>query len=157
MAGLTKKGKTYYALFPVNGKTKWKRIGNMPYKDAVQALKKLEATFDKDKLGIRDIKSTTFDDFSTPYLQYSKANKAYPTYLRDRLSIRTLSPYFGNMLLEAIDNESIELYKVKRQTEGVKPRTINIELLCASNMLRMAVEWHLKKKCKGFFIHQPLG
>jgi len=29
MAGLTKKGNTYYAIFSVNGKSKWKRIGRV--------------------------------------------------------------------------------------------------------------------------------
>ena len=53
MAGLTKKGDTYYALFRINGKTSWKRIGIMPYKDALKALRNMEATFDKDKVGIK--------------------------------------------------------------------------------------------------------
>jgi hypothetical protein len=62
MAGLTKKGNTYYALFSINGKTKWKRIGLMPYKDALKALKHIESTFDKEKVGIREIKSITFSE-----------------------------------------------------------------------------------------------
>jgi hypothetical protein len=142
MAGLTKKGNTYYALFSINGKTRWKRIGLMPYKDALKALKNMEATFDKEKVGIREIKSITFSEFSLLYLNYSRANKAYRTWERDGTSVRTLNPYFGNMLLESINNHHIELYKAKRQTDGVKPRTINIELKCLAHMLRKAVEWN---------------
>lgn len=120
MAGLAKKGNTYYALFSINGKTKWKRIGIMPYKDTLKVLKNMEATFDKEKVGLQEIKSITFNDFSPLYLNYSKTNKAYRTCERDRTSIRTITPYFRNMILEAIDNRNIELYKAKRQTEGGK-------------------------------------
>jgi hypothetical protein len=146
MAGLAKKGNTYYALFSINGKTKWKRIGIMPYKDALKALRNIEATFDKEKVGIKEMKSITFNDFSPLYLNYSRANKAHRTWERDGTSIRTLTPYFGNMILQAIDNRNMELYKAKRQTEGVKPRTINIELKCLRHMLSKALEWNYLNK-----------
>lgn len=34
MAGLASKGDVYYALFTVNGKTKWNRIGKVSFRDA---------------------------------------------------------------------------------------------------------------------------
>jgi Site-specific recombinase XerD len=146
MAGLTKKGKTYYALFPTNGSTKWKRIGIMSYKDALKALKDMEAKFDKERLGLREIKPITFNEYVSPYLEYSKANKACKSWERDVVSLKALTSYFGNNFLEAIGNQDIELYKAKRQQDGLKPRTINIELLCLSNMLRKALEWdHLSR------------
>ena len=51
------------------------------------------------------------------------------------------------MLLETLNNENIEFYKARRQSDGVKlkPRTINIELQCLSNTLRKAVEWNCLK------------
>ncbi len=142
MAGLAKKGNAYYALFSINGKTKWKRIGIMPYKDVLKALKSMEAKFDKERAGLQEIKPVTFFGYADIYLDYAKANKANNSWRRDKVSVNALTPYFGNMLLEAIGNQNIELYKAKRQNEEIKPRTINIELLCLSNMLRKAIEWN---------------
>ncbi len=49
-------------------------------------------------------------------------------------------------LLNTIGNRETELYKTQRQEKGAKPRTINIELLCLSNILRKAIEWdHLNQ------------
>ena len=62
MAGLTRKGKVYYALFRINGRTKWKRIGKVSYKDAREYIKKLESKSDRDKLGLIDIKPVPFND-----------------------------------------------------------------------------------------------
>jgi hypothetical protein len=45
MAGLTKKGKTYYALFSERGKTKWVKIGKVSFKDAKEHLRKLESQY----------------------------------------------------------------------------------------------------------------
>ena len=61
----------------------------------------MEATFDKDKVGIKEIKSISFSEFSRLYLNYSRTNKAVRTWERDITSIKTLTPHFGNMLLES--------------------------------------------------------
>jgi site-specific recombinase XerD len=141
MAGLTRKGKVYYALFTTNGKTKWIRIGKVSYQDARKLLKKLESDHDKGKLGLIETTSQTFSRFSAEYLRYSKANKAKGTWERDITSIRALDSFFTNKLLESIDPKAIEDYKAKRQEEGRTNRTINIELLCLGHMLKKAMEW----------------
>lgn len=141
MAGLTKKGEVYYALFHIDGKTRWKRIGKVSYRDAREYIKKLDSKSDRDKLGLIDIKPVPFNDLIPRYLNYSRANKAYRTWERDKTSIKALFAYFATMLIDSIDNEHIELYKAKRQGEGVSNRTINIELLCLQSMLRKAIEW----------------
>ena len=115
MAGLTKKGEVYYATFRVNGKTKWKRIGKVSFRDAKEYLKKLESKSDRDKLGLIDLTPIKFDQFSVQYLAHSRANKALETWKSDNWSVRALSRHFGSMLLDAIDNGHIELYKAERQ------------------------------------------
>jgi integrase len=140
MAGLTKKGKTYYALFSISGQTKWIRIGNMPLQDARIALRKLEAQYDKQKLGILELKPITLSKFSAVYLEDSRVNKAHETWKRDRTSVKTLLSFFGSHLLDSIDSKSIERYKSYRQRQGVTNRTINIELLCLSSMMKKALE-----------------
>jgi integrase len=141
MAGLTRKGKVYYALFHINGKTKWKRIGKVSYQDAREYIKKLDSKSDREKLGLIDIKPVPFNDLITRYLNYSKTNKSFRTWERDVTSSRVLGAYFAFMWIDSIDDEHIDLYKAKRQGKGISNRTINIELLCLQSMLRKAVEW----------------
>lgn len=141
MAGLTKKGKVYYALLHINGKTKWKRIGKVSYRDARDYVKILDSKSDREKLGLIDIKPVSFKDLTNHYLNYSRANKAQRTWERDITSTRVLSTYFGGLMVDSIDEEHVEFYKAKRQGEGVSNRTINIELLCLQSMLRKAIEW----------------
>ncbi len=152
MAGLTKKGQTYYALFSINGKTKWIKIGKVSFKDAKEHLSKLEHKYDKDRIGLLDIEPITFNEYSVEYLKFSKANKAQGSWERDITSIRALSAYLGDMLLSSINNKLIEQYKSQRQKKGWTNRTINIELICLSVMLKKAIEWnysselpHIKK------------
>lgn len=88
MAGLTRKGEVYYALFTVNGKVKWKRIGKVSYKDVREYIKKLDSKSDRDKLGLINIKPVSFNDLIGRYLNYSSANKAVRTFERDIASTR---------------------------------------------------------------------
>lgn len=140
MAGLTKKGEVYYAIFRLNGRTKWKRIGKVTYREAKEYLKRLESKSDKEKLGLINITHVTFNQFSIQYLAYSRANKALDTWKSENWSVRALSQRFGTMRLDAIDEVQIELYKAERQGQGVSNRTINIELLCLSGLFRKAID-----------------
>jgi len=142
MAGLTKKGKSYYALFSNNGKTKWIKIGSIPYRNAVKVLRKLELDYYTNDFKIKKIQSISFKGFTKPYLEYSKTNKANNSYLRDINSMNALSKFFDRYLLNSIETKELDRYKNKRIGDGVKNRTINIELYCLSNMLRKAVEWN---------------
>jgi len=159
MAGLTKKGNTYYAIFSIKGKSKWKRIGRVSYKDAIKAKHLMESEADKGNLGLLESKSIIFNEFQNPYLKYSKANKAPRTWERDITSLKALNAVFGNMLLDSINKPSIERYKQKRLSDGVKPKTVNIELYCLSNMLRRGIEWNYLQqlpKIKFFkYKHKP--
>lgn len=141
MAGITKKGEVYYALFRIGNKVRWKRIGKVSYRDARDYIKKLDSKSDRDKLGLIEIKPIPFNELVIRYLNYSRANKAPRTWERDKTSIKALFAYFATFLIDSIDDEHIELYKAKRQGKGVSNRTINIELLCLQSMLRKAVEW----------------
>jgi len=142
MAGLTKKGRSYYALFKNNGKTKWVRIGAMPYRNALKILRKLELDYYSNEFNIKKIQSIVFKEFIEQYLEYSKSNKARGSYLRDIASINALSKLFNSCLLNSIEAKELDSYKSKRIGDGVKNRTINIELYCLSNMLRKAIEWN---------------
>jgi hypothetical protein len=72
MAGITKKGDVYYALFSVDGKTKWKRIGIMPYKGALRVLKDMEARFEKEKVGLKELKPRVCKPLASSYASCAK-------------------------------------------------------------------------------------
>lgn len=139
MAGLTKKGEVYYALFSSRGKTKWHRIGKVSYRAAKDYIRKLESGSDEDRLGLHELTPITFEKASAQFLAYAKSNRADNTWKSYSWSIKALSKHFNDFTLETIDNEYIELYKAVRQEEGVSNRTINIELLCLQSMLKRAI------------------
>ncbi len=57
MAYLVNKHNSYYAVFSINGKKKWIKIGNVDKKDAKKALKLLEIEHLKSRLNICDAKN----------------------------------------------------------------------------------------------------
>jgi len=142
MASLTAKKDVWYAVFTVNYKQKWVKIGKMSKTSAKEILKKLEADYAKEKFGIIDEKLISFETYSKEYLKFSKTNKAKLSHRRDQTSIKNLQRFFGSMYLPRITSRFIEHFKTKRLGENVTPRTVNIELRCLSHMLNKAVEWN---------------
>lgn len=140
MASLYQDKGVWFAIFTVNYKQKWVRIGKMSKTSAKEALRKLEEEYSKKKFSIIDEKHIYFDEFSKEYLEYSRAIKAPESYRRDTTSMKSLLKSFASLTLPRITPRLIEKHKIKRSDE-VSPRTINIELLCLSNMLGKAVAW----------------
>lgn len=91
----------------------------MPYKSALKALKQLEAEFDKSHVGLRGITPIAFNEFPSIYIEYSRANKAYNSWRRYTISLKALNEYFGTVLINSIGIREIELYKAKRQQDGL--------------------------------------
>jgi len=83
--------------------------------------------------------------FIDNYLQYSKANKAFNTYLLDRHSLRSFRTFVGDVRLDRITTEDIESYKVKRSSE-VKPTSLNIEIRHLKAAFETAVRWGRNQK-----------
>jgi site-specific recombinase XerD len=141
MASLVFKYKSYYAVFSVNKRKKWIRIGQVSKVQAKQIIKQLEAEHLKGKLGILDTKQILLPDFLTEYLQHTKANKAPNTYRLEKGIAKTLLTHFGNVLLRTIDNYALEGYKASRVNRGLKPNSTNREIIVIKYMLRKAKDW----------------
>ena len=142
MASLAKKKDVWYAIFSIRGRPKWIRIGRVSKTKAKSILAKMEAKRDERTGGFVEADPIQFFDFVEKYLTYSKNNKAFSTYKRDELCTKHLKRFFKNIWLDKLAPHDIEKYKSKRLEDGVKARTVNIELRCLSNMLRKAVEWN---------------
>ncbi|MGE5445558.1 MAG: tyrosine-type recombinase/integrase, partial [Ignavibacteriales bacterium] len=141
MASLTSKRGIWYGVFTINYKQKWIKIGRMSKTGAKEVLRKLEESYDKKKFGIIDEKLIPFEGYAQEYLEFSKTNKAKQSYRRDRTSMHSLLRFFRSIYLPRLSTHLIEQFKIKRSTEGVSPRTVNLELRCLSHMLNKAVEW----------------
>ena len=140
MASLYQDKGVWFAIFTVNYKQKWVKIGKMSKTSAKEALRKLEEGYAKKKFSIIDEKHIYFEEFAREYLKFSKATKAPGSYRRDTTSMKRLLDSFGSLTLPRITSRLIEEHKIRRVNE-VSPRTVNLELLCLSNMLSKVVEW----------------
>lgn len=141
MASLIFNHGSYYAVFSLDGRKFWKKIGKIERKEAKKILKHLELEFEKDRLNLTEIKQITFFDYIEKYLEYCLANKAPGSYHRELKVMKPIKAFFGNIPLITIDAQMIEAYKAKRVKDGLKPRSINKELAILRFMLNKAVEW----------------
>ncbi len=141
MASLVYKHKSYYAVFSINSKKKWIKLGKIGKKEANKLLKQLELTYTKEKLLLISVKPTYLYDYVAEYLIYCKINKALSTHKREVTITSSIKSYFGNIPLDKIDNRGVEKYKSKKLSDGLQPVTINRELTVLRFMLRKAHEW----------------
>ena len=92
-------------------------------------------------LGIVEDRKIRFEDYSTEYLKWSKANKTASTYVRDENTTDArLKPFFKGKYLGSITVKHLEDYKTYR-AGLVKPRTVNRELDILKSMFARATEW----------------
>ncbi len=87
-------------------------------------------------------KNSTFDTFSTEYLEYSKVNHSPSNTKRINFVITHFKNFIGSKLLSEIDNKAIEDYK-RIRSNLCKPTTVNIELRALKSMFNTAVKWNL--------------
>ena len=142
MAFLRNRQGVWSAVFALPGnRKKWVKIGKCPKPEAKKILAKLEAEIIAGNFDILESKPIAFDDFTKIYLERIKPVKAENTWKVEKGFIeRHLIPYFGIRRIASIRKQDVEDYRNKR-SELVKSRTVNLELLCLSAMLRKAVEW----------------
>lgn len=149
MAYLVERKGVWYGVFSIGKKKKWIKIGKCPKGEAKRILQKLEIDIIRRKFNILEEKPIPFSEFATKYLEVAKMEKAQKTYLREETIIRNhLIPFFGNIILSKITPEMVEEYKLQRKASPKNPknRTINLELLTLSAILRKAVEMEYLKE-----------
>jgi len=142
--GLQKQAhKNYWIEYYILGRRKRERIG--PSKAAAeQRLREVlkarteERYIDKNK----NIK-VTFDELKKWYLELPQI-KAKKSYIRDCLSLRTLSNFFSGKVVSEITVNKVEAYRQLRLNEAsyrkqkTCPATINREIACLRHMLNLA-------------------
>jgi len=138
--GIFLKGNNWYIDYYVKGRRKRKKIGTSK-KLALQVLNDVKLKIAKGEyLGVYDEKKIPFNEYAKQYIDYSKANKAWTTYKRDKISTNHLTAFFKNKYLFEIQPDMIEKYKMKR-LKKVGPASVNRELACLKHMFTKAIEW----------------
>ena len=102
MATLYHRYGSWWAIFTIDYKQKWVKIGKMSKTSAKEALRKLAEDYEKKKSGLFDEKKISFEEYSKEYLEFSKSNKAVNSFKRDITSLKSLVLYFGNKALNRI-------------------------------------------------------
>jgi integrase len=83
-----------------------------------------------------------FKDLAAEFMErHSKRNKR--SWKRDKVSLNSLMPYFGNTYLDNITPRMIESYRIKREKDGVKDPTINREHGLMKSMFNRAIAWDM--------------
>jgi integrase len=108
-------------------------------REARDMLALLEGKAVRDRcLDVKPLKQARFSEFAEEFLKYARTQmRAWKRY---ETSLGSLTPFFGNQLLTAIDAESIEKYK-QRRVEKVEPSTVNRDLQCLRRMFNLAIVW----------------
>ncbi len=65
MASLVFNHNSYFGVLSISGKKIWRKIGRVDKKIAKQILRKLEIEFEKERVGLREIKSIAFNEPSS--------------------------------------------------------------------------------------------
>lgn len=92
--------------------------------------------------GIRRQPDITFRAFAKEYMQtHAIPNKRASTVARDWELLKRLDRFVGASMLHEITSFTVEQFKAKRLAEGVKPNTVNRELMLMKGILSKAVEW----------------
>lgn len=142
-----KRGKTWCVDYTYRGQRIRTAVGRSR-RIAELTLKDIELKIAKgENLGIHEQPRILFRDYALEYLEFSKANKATNSWVRDCTSLNRLLPVFGDKYLFAIMAKQIEDYKRHRlEKDGRKAATINREIACLRHMFNKAIEWGYVKE-----------
>ena len=94
-------------------------------------------------LDVKPLKQIRFGGFAELFMKHVRTQmRAWKRY---ESSLRSLTPFFGNLHLTAIDPEMIERYKQLRVT-NVQKATVNRDLQCLKRMFNLAIVWRYARE-----------
>ncbi len=148
IAERTAKGDLIYRIaIMVDGRRIHRTIGResegVRRRTAEEAIETLRTRSREDRLSLPTGRKVAmpFNDGATRYLERLavEGGKGLPR-KEQHISTR-LSPFFGTLRLDGIDESSVREFVQVRRLGGAKPATINRELATLSHMMRRAARW----------------
>lgn len=132
---LNDKGKkTFYIDYYFHGRRIREAIGQNR-KEAAEALAARRTDIHRGEYKFKKDHRIFFSDFAGEYLQYAVTNKK--SWKRDKIILKNLAPFFGDILLSRIAPADIENYK-KERLKKVSPATVNRELSLLKHLFTVA-------------------
>ncbi len=151
---IVRKGKTYFCVYRVGGKQKWRKGGNTKR----MAEKKLvEIMNDLNQGTYKEIKQKDFDSFTDEWLKNYAEIKVKPsTFESYRYVVENeIKPFFSGRKLTDISPALIQKYVAEKLKEGKKPKTVTNHLILIKEMLKHAVIWGYLKEYPAIYIEKP--
>ncbi|MBI2070953.1 MAG: tyrosine-type recombinase/integrase [Elusimicrobia bacterium] len=141
------KGSNWYLDYSLGGRRLRKRLGKSK-KLAELAKADLEVKLERNELGFAS-KDIGLKEFIQEYLKYSKANKSPHSYDRDMGTLKLFYEFIQVDRLSAVTVAKVEAYKTFRQNAGMKPSSVNRELVTIKALCSKAVAWGYLAKSPG--------
>ena len=126
--------KTFYIDYYYHGKRIRESIGQNR-KEAEESLEARRTDIRRGEYKFKKDHKIFFSDFASEYLQYAITNKR--SWRRDKIILKNLHPFFGDLLLSRIAPADIENYK-KERLKKISPATVNRELACLKFIFTIA-------------------
>lgn len=144
----TKKGVTYYAHFNQLGNRVHKHLGKeqtgynlQKAKDAIIRLRGYIADSSQTAKLLKKKSKRRFSDSALEYVQILKSTGGKNIKQKAQQIDDHLIPAFGNLVLNAIDSQRVQMYQATRRNQGMKPSTVNREIATLNHFYACAHEW----------------
>lgn len=138
----THKNGIVYAVFRLNGRLKWERIGEKKFltKEAINAKKR--AITERLAKGEYLTVKKRFDQVAMEYLKYAEANRTPRTFESIKGNVKKLAGYFKGHMIVQISPYMVEGYMDHRRAQNprLSDKMIINELFTLSALFRMAIK-----------------
>lgn len=149
---IQKKGKTYYAVIPINGKRKWFRGGTK--KDAQKELN--DKLYEIGQGTYRELTKASFKEFSEVWLKSYAAPGVKPSTLAgyQRVIEKLLQPAFGHYQMTDIMTVHLQTF-VAHRLKKVSAKTATNEIVILKEMFKHALRWGYLKLNPAEYLERP--
>ena len=149
---IQKKGKTYYAVIPINGRRKWFKGGTK--KDAERVLG--EKLAEVSQGNYREIPKMTFKAFAKLWLKTHAEINVKPSTLAgyEHIIERNLMPRFEHLQMSDVTTGGLQVYVADRR-KAVSGKSALNEVVILKQMFKHAHKWGYTRSNPGEYLERP--
>lgn len=149
---IQKKGKTYYAVIPINGRRKWFKGGTK--KDAERVLG--EKLAEVSQGNYREIPKMTFKTFAKLWLKTHAEINVKPSTLAgyEHIIEKNLIPRFEHIQMSEITTGGLQVYVAERR-KAVSGKSALNEVVIIKQMFKHAHKWGYARSNPGEYLERP--
>ena len=152
IGSIQKKGKTYYAVIPINGRRKWFKGGTK--KDAERVLG--EKLAEVSQGNYREIPKMTFKAFAKLWLKTHAEINVKPSTLAgyEHIIERNLMPRFEHLQMADVTTGGLQVYVADRR-KAVSGKSALNEVVILKQMFKHAHKWGYTRSNPGEYLERP--